>query len=308
MSSASKHHLVLVRHGRSIANEENRIISDPTNGAIDGQHDSTKKRYGLSSAGKAMVAESAASLADYIDAYSQDNTQLQIHIVCSPFDRTRDTADIVFKGLQAKWALSSEYPAAGASASAATATATTTTTTAATATTANSRHRPSDRVVRMGLPIPHSGLVERFFGDFEGQAPSTALYEAVWAHDALDPGHREHGVESLEQVMARQRQVLGEWGKTTRMMGAGAGAGEQEDKVEKVEKWIVYVGHGDPLQILQTNMKGWALERHRELNHHEVAEWRHVEWCTPAQAEHYCIAPIDGTRQEQALAASCAYN
>ncbi|KAF9979208.1 hypothetical protein BGZ73_004094 [Actinomortierella ambigua] len=286
--SATKHNLVLVRHGRSIANEENRIISDPSNGAI-GDNNTTKKRYGLSSAGKAMVAESAASLAQYIEAYSNKDAQIQIHIVCSPFDRTRDTAAIVYEGLQAKWS--------------ATATA------AEPSSTSDHDHRlPSGRVVRMAPPVPNADLVERFFGDFEGRAPSTSLYESVWALDAQDPGHNEHGVESLQQVMKRQRRVMSEWAKTVVVeMGTtgegeeGAPKKEETAKDKEVESWIVYVGHGDPLQILQTNMRGWALERHRELQHHEVAEWRHVEWCE-SLAEHYCVAPIDGVRRERALA------
>ncbi|KAG0235833.1 hypothetical protein BGW42_004676 [Actinomortierella wolfii] len=274
--ATNKYNLVLVRHGRSIANEENRIISDPANGAIGDNHP-TKVRYGLSSSGKAMVAESAASLADYIDAYSKDDaTTLRIHIVCSPFDRTRDTAAIVYKGLKDKWTLSSSSsPSSSAS-----------------------TFRCGSRTVIMDPPQADQDLVERFFGDFEAQAPSTELYNAVWRLDAQDPGHNTHGVESLQQVMARQRRVMQRWAKEG-LDGHDGIAADAAD-ADAVESWIIYVGHGDPLQILQTNMQGWALERHRELPHHEVAEWRHVEWCA-SLAPNYCIAPIEPERRARAL-------
>lgn len=87
-------------------------------------------------------------------------------------------------------------------------------------------------------------LRERHFGDFEGEGDEH--YAEVWARDALDPGHRHAGVESVVEVAAR--------------MMAAIEALEREHAGET----LLLVSHGDPLQILLTALEGRELARHRD--------------------------------------------
>eukprot|EP00041_Stephanoeca_diplocostata_P019224 m.411160 g.411160 ORF g.411160 m.411160 type:complete len:212 (-) comp21247_c0_seq13:398-1033(-) len=91
MSAALKNRYILLRHGQSIANVQDLIVSNPENGIPD---------YGLSEKGK-REAEQAATL---IAALVQDvntNTQAPSHyphnvsFVTSDFLRTKETTDIV---------------------------------------------------------------------------------------------------------------------------------------------------------------------------------------------------------------------
>ncbi|KAF9314579.1 hypothetical protein BG003_004061 [Podila horticola] len=125
------------------------------------------------------------------------------------------------------------------------------------------------------IPSPEQALDlrERFFGEFEMQTPSDDLYTTVWNQDAIDPFHEKFGVESVATVTQRTTGVVR--------------SEEQSDKEEAEgveETFVVLVSHGDALQILQTAMRGWSGDRHRQLEHLNTANWREVGWC-PELAE-----------------------
>ncbi|KAG0039498.1 hypothetical protein BGZ82_008009 [Podila clonocystis] len=121
---------------------------------------------------------------------------------------------------------------------------------------------------KISLPEQELDLRERFFGEFEMQTPSDDLYTAVWQQDAVDPFHDKFGVESVAMVTQRTTRVIRNE--------------EQKDEVAKEdmeETFVILVSHGDALQILQTAMRGWSGDRHRQLEHLNTANWREVEWC-----------------------------
>lgn len=126
--------------------------------------------------------------------------------------------------------------------------------------------------LELGLTITQD-LRERFFGEFEMRTPSDDLYNQVWAADAQNPFHELFGVESVVDV-------------TRRVTGVIRSQEERQEEQEGEEVWVVLVSHGDSLQILQTAMRGWSGDRHRQLEHLETANWRVVEWCPDLQAAH----------------------
>lgn len=130
--------------------------------------------------------------------------------------------------------------------------------------------------------ILESGLIvtpdlrERFFGEFEMQTPSDHLYNRVWAADAQNPFHELFEVESVVDVTKR----------VTAVIRAQEERQEDDEGKEDEEVWVILVSHGDSLQILQTAMRGWSGDRHRQLEHLETAHWRVVEWCPELQVPH----------------------
>ena len=68
-----------LRHGKSTANDEELIVSDPENGV---------PHYGLSEEGRRQIA---GAIAEAIQSHTLDHTTL---IVSSDFARTRETAEI----------------------------------------------------------------------------------------------------------------------------------------------------------------------------------------------------------------------
>lgn len=102
--------------------------------------------------------------------------------------------------------------------------------------------------------IASTALRERFFGDWEGT--SNCHYADVWAADAGDPRHTQHGVESAQAVRDRLLRLV----------------------MELERQWqgetILLVSHGDPLQILQTAFLGQSPAMHRSLPPLHTAEIR----------------------------------
>jgi broad specificity phosphatase PhoE len=98
--------------------------------------------------------------------------------IASPFSRTVETAERALAGLQeAAAAASSSGPSAATSAP-----------------------------LRASVTTSDS-LRERYFGSYELQ--SHGAYEAVWARDSEDEGHRpEGGGESIRDVAERLRALL----------------------------------------------------------------------------------------------------
>ncbi|KAF9144036.1 hypothetical protein BGX30_014020 [Mortierella sp. GBA39] len=133
--------------------------------------------------------------------------------------------------------------------------------------------------LELGLTITQD-LRERFFGEFEMRTPSEDLYNQVWAADAQNPFHELFGVESVVDVTRRVTGVIRSQEERREEQQ------EQQEQQEGEEVWVVLVSHGDSLQILQTAMRGWSGDRHRQLDHLETANWRVVEWCPGLQAAH----------------------
>ncbi|SDM42717.1 probable phosphoglycerate mutase [Franzmannia pantelleriensis] len=102
------------------------------------------------------------------------------------------------------------------------------------------------RVARhFGLAMmPDVRLRERHFGILERQ--SDQRYPTVWALDAKDPTHSEHGVESVISVAQRLQTVVAEL------------------EVAHRDETILLVSHGDPLQILLTALAKRPLSAHRD--------------------------------------------
>lgn len=94
------------------------------------------------------------------------------------------------------------------------------------------------------MPAAEPRLRERYFGEFEGHGD--AHYGEVWARDARAPARCQDGVEPVAQVAARMRSVI--------------------DELERRHggETILLVSHGDPLQILLSDLEGRAPSRHRE--------------------------------------------
>ncbi|KAG0081196.1 hypothetical protein BGZ93_003439 [Podila epicladia] len=125
------------------------------------------------------------------------------------------------------------------------------------------------------IPLPEQAvdLRERFFGQFEMQTPSDDLYTTVWNQDAVNPFHEKFGVESVAMVTQRTTGVV-----------RSEEQKDEEAKEDVEETFVILVSHGDALQILQTAMRGWSGDRHRQLEHLNTASWRALEWC-PELAE-----------------------
>ncbi len=97
-------------------------------------------------------------------------------------------------------------------------------------------------------------LRERFFGDWELTGDEN--YPTVWHADAQGISPPPHGVESVDAVLKRIQALI--------------------CHIESTHKnqTILFVSHGDPLQIFFTDLKGVSPSRHREIEHLETAEIR----------------------------------
>lgn len=106
----------------------------------------------------------------------------------------------------------------------------------------------SDELIETG------DLRERHFGQFEGK--SNVHYQTVWDLDANDPHHTTYDVESVASVRARQENFI-------------HGLERQYDHIV-----IILSGHGDPLQILETSLRGMDPSQHRQLEPLQNGELR----------------------------------
>ncbi|KAH8553771.1 histidine phosphatase superfamily [Umbelopsis sp. PMI_123] len=97
----------IMRHGYSIANDNGLIVSLPENG-ISTAGGPTGEGWALHERGKRQVYESATRLSDYL--FPATTTPLlvepQVVIFCSPFVRTKQTADILHSVLVSTSSLS----------------------------------------------------------------------------------------------------------------------------------------------------------------------------------------------------------
>ncbi|KAK3816018.1 MAG: histidine phosphatase superfamily [Benniella sp.] len=259
---------VLFRHGHSLANQESRIVSSLENGTrTTGGPEGTG--FGLSSKGKQEVEESAQSLSEHIVASLLPGRRVQIRILASPFRRTRDTALIINHVLRKS---------------------------------VNKIHHErgpeAESSVQMegNEPEEVQDLRERFFGEFEMKSPSDELYAQVWREDAYNAFHQKFGVESVADVTERMTGVVREQEAKEQKQRVNASRATSQDatttpatataETTQSETWVIIVSHGDSLQILQTAMRGWSGDRHRQIEHLNTAEWRIVEWCKELAGAH----------------------
>ena len=89
-----KNHYILARHGFSLANNDKLICSNPDI-AIPEVGGPRNTGYGLHEIGIEQVEASAKTLAEHLG----DNKKDQVKVYCSPFLRTKMTAQIFSKGL-----------------------------------------------------------------------------------------------------------------------------------------------------------------------------------------------------------------
>jgi glucosyl-3-phosphoglycerate phosphatase len=99
-------------------------------------------------------------------------------------------------------------------------------------------------------------LRERYFGDWDKTSHDN--YQKVWALDRqLDKTH-QNNVEPLYSVLERAIQLIANIEK------------------QHTGKIILFVSHGDILQILQAGLNSQSPTRHRDLPHLETAEIRQL--------------------------------
>ncbi len=99
-------------------------------------------------------------------------------------------------------------------------------------------------------------LRERNFGELELAADDG--YHAVWQQDEMNPDSQARGVESVNQVMARVSSVVADY------------------EAQYTAATILFVSHGDALQILQTAFARLDASTHRRLEHLHTAEIRQL--------------------------------
>ncbi len=97
-------------------------------------------------------------------------------------------------------------------------------------------------------------LKERYFGCYEGT--TNANYQKVWDDDKKNPNHRNHGGESVNDVLRRVRVLI------TKLENNYTG------------KKILFVTHGDTGQITTCFFQHIAPRHHRKLEHLKTGEIR----------------------------------
>lgn len=111
-------------------------------------------------------------------------------------------------------------------------------------------------IIGAGDVVHAEALRERNFGDWE--KTSTSNYERIWSLDRNMLAHHENNVEPLDSVLARTLKLI--------------------DKIEHDyhDRDILFVSHGDTLQILQAGLCGYSPTKHRDLPQLETAEIRRL--------------------------------
>jgi probable phosphoglycerate mutase len=99
-------------------------------------------------------------------------------------------------------------------------------------------------------------LRERNFGELELAADDS--YNEVWQQDGVNPDSQARGVESVNQVMGRVSAVVADY------------------EAQFSAATILFISHGDALQILQTAFARLDASTHRQLEHLHTAEIRQL--------------------------------
>ena len=109
-------------------------------------------------------------------------------------------------------------------------------------------------------------LRERYFGEWD--LKSDVHYADVWKDDAIDPFHEINGVEPVWSVVDRTTSCVLDWD--------GRIWPVEDDHGRRLEGqlWVIFVAHGDVLQIMQTAFSKTDPSKHRSLEHLETATLR----------------------------------
>ncbi|KAI8918638.1 histidine phosphatase superfamily [Powellomyces hirtus] len=229
------HRAFILRHGESVANVRNLIVSSVQDGCGGG--------YGLTPVGR----EQAEAAAHYLSTHLLPTTPLKIYT--SDFTRALETAHIVANHFTRNLNVTVSGPAA------------------------DSEEVVGEEVLlgpAVTLPLtvtPIPCLRERFFGIYDGCAND--LYQVVWDADRRRGGTSTHcggddsdgvGIETPEAVLQRALE----------------GVLHADRQVEEQDAVLLFVSHGDTLQILQTAFEGLAPCDHRSLPPLATAEVREL--------------------------------
>lgn len=257
----------VIRHGFSVPNDKKIIVSSLANGV--------KPEYGLADKGKQDVASKACSILEKIISTStsipgSSISQLQIDFISSPFSRTVETAQIILNEENtSKFSATSNQ---------------------------NDFGKDASRIIFSSLRTDER-LRERDFGSLELEGDDS--YHQVWEEDLKEQDtNSTFKAESLSSVWNRVKSlVIEEEEKTAKMFKAKNNAQENENcdgtsihLAPSIHRAVVFVAHGDVLQITQTawtvfRMNGGGdddgavavvkgLKDHRSLPHMHQAECR----------------------------------
>ena len=156
-----RHHYLVMRHGESAANVNHVMITDPK---IDGP------QYGLTDLGKKQCEASGGIMRAYIQksGYSLDD----IFIHYSDFERTKQSALIVFKSVFGENAMNSKY--------------------------AHLHFQPS------------KALRARNYGDLNGSSGTKMMknFVKISNMDKINPNHTLYNVESFNDSLNRIKQFV----------------------------------------------------------------------------------------------------
>ncbi len=108
------------------------------------------------------------------------------------------------------------------------------------------------KMYQLPAPVLDTGLRERWFGEYDGEADSH--YRDVWSQDELAEQGNYKQVENVGSVLKRGLSVIS----------------RLENKFSN--EVLLVVSHGDMLQILRTAFDGLSASKHRYLTHHQTAE------------------------------------
>ena len=104
-----------------------------------------------------------------------------------------------------------------------------------------------ESILYAGPVRPTRRLRERYFGEIDGTSDEN--YPVVWELDEIDPNHKAHGGESVNEVLQRTLSLI-----------------DQLERLHRGKK-LLLVGHGDPLNILETAFMGINPSQHRHLGY-----------------------------------------
>ncbi|KAG9300391.1 hypothetical protein G9A89_010015 [Geosiphon pyriformis] len=282
-----KNTYIILRHGHSKANEARLVVSKFENGVPSNGVGPSNEGWGLTTLGKQQVLSAAQSLYSHLDSLSQkysidygSNAKIRVSIHSSPFLRAVETGNIVHRFFKSKQLLLNKPE--------------------------NSEFLDIDEKI-----IINNDLKERDFGEFELK-PDMASYLTVWDIDNalfsrfesnqdkqesdlidhklfgdLQDKYKELSVERFVSEIEKENFLKGNDKKSNFL-------NEQLDQ----KRVIVFISHGDSLQILQTafakfdnstifgSSAGESTPKnlflnayaHRKLKHLQTAEWRVLEW------------------------------
>jgi probable phosphoglycerate mutase len=111
-------------------------------------------------------------------------------------------------------------------------------------------------ILECGEPQISDSLRERYFGAFD--LGPDIRYKEVWTEDALNADNTKQGVESPSEVLRRIVNFLLETDRRYQ------------------RRTILFVSHGDPLNILLAASSGLGLTRHMETDTMKTAELRYL--------------------------------